>query len=60
MAPGHCRLRVRACDPSKSPARLTDGDKGKQLVPVVIIYGQKRKRVELPSFPFSPRLNLLR
>lgn len=32
---------------------------GKHIVPVVVIYGRKRKRTGLPSLPFSP-LNLLR
>lgn len=43
----------------KAVLHLFEGDKDKQIVPVVVIYGQKRKRVSLPSLPFSP-LNLFR
>jgi hypothetical protein len=39
-------------------AALPDADKGKQIVPILLIYGRKRKRASLP-LPFSP-LNLLR
>jgi hypothetical protein len=40
-------------------SRLPDTDKGKQIIPVLVIYRQKRKRAKMPSMPFSP-LSLFR
>jgi hypothetical protein len=38
--------------------RLPDADKNKQIIPIVLIYRQRRRRTAL-SFPFPP-LNLFR
>jgi hypothetical protein len=39
--------------------RLSEADKNKPAIPIVLIYERKRKRLSLPSLPFSP-FNLLR
>jgi hypothetical protein len=40
-------------------SRLPDADRNKQILPIVLIYRRKRRRVALPPLPFSP-LNLFR
>jgi hypothetical protein len=40
-------------------ARLSDADKNKPAIPIVIIYERKEKSLDLSSLPFSP-LNLLK
>jgi hypothetical protein len=40
-------------------ARFSDADKNKPVIPIVLIYERKRKRLSVPSLPFSP-FNLLR
>jgi hypothetical protein len=39
--------------------RLPEGERNRSILPVVIIYQRKRRRLRVPSLPFSP-FNLLR
>ncbi len=39
--------------------RLPESDRNKQIIPVLVIYGRKRKRGGLPPLPLSP-LSLFR
>lgn len=56
---GDTMLEVEAAIRQVRLHHLSDADKNKQAIPIVLIYERKRKRLSAPSLPFSP-FNLLR
>jgi len=56
---GDTMLEVEAAIRQVRMHHLSDADKNKTVVPIVLIYERKRKNTSVPSMPFSP-FNLLR